>query len=316
MEIENIELEIKEKESQPVDCGFIGDNYEVGDLDVSAALMVAQANYAPLLKDTDNPFFKSKYATLDGVIAATRSALRDQGLVVIQKNLRRNNEIGVLTRLIHIPSGEELVDELYAPPEKMTSQGIGSVITYLRRYGMLTITGAAPEDDDGAAASGTTQPRSTYEQKPRAATTVTPSVAVHSQTPLKPPTPPITASPQGFKEPIIQPSIQELPVKAVIPPFSTTSETLAGFPAPDKYKAYTDNLLEIIKTLEKNGLTGRTADNKLKIKKYAYKVYKVNDLKELTIAQWDGLLTEFVGLLSTPEGMQKAIELVEKANKV
>jgi hypothetical protein len=43
-------------------------------------------------------------------------------------------------------------------PAKLDAQGIGSAVTYARRYALLAITGAAPVDDDGAAASGELQP--------------------------------------------------------------------------------------------------------------------------------------------------------------
>lgn len=38
-------------------------------------------------------------------------------------------------------------------PTKNDPQGVGSAITYGRRYSLLAMTGAAPEDDDGNKAS-------------------------------------------------------------------------------------------------------------------------------------------------------------------
>ena len=45
--------------------------------------------------------------------------------------------------------------KVYLVIEKQTMQGLGSAITYARRYGLLQMAGIAPEDDDGNEASKT-----------------------------------------------------------------------------------------------------------------------------------------------------------------
>jgi hypothetical protein len=50
-------------------------------------------------------------------------------------------------------SGEWISGVLEIKPVKTDPQGIGSALTYARRYGLMAMIGIAPEDDDGNAAS-------------------------------------------------------------------------------------------------------------------------------------------------------------------
>ena len=123
---------------------------EIGEL--AKALAVARKDFRPVLKDASNPFFKSKYADLAGVIESTSEALSKNGLVVIQSPRLKENRISVTTLLAH-SSGQWLRDELELPLAKFDAQGAGSAITYARRYAYQAIVGVAAEDDDGNAAS-------------------------------------------------------------------------------------------------------------------------------------------------------------------
>ena len=48
------------------------------------ALIKAKKSFKKISKDAVNPYFKSKYATLDCVLEATESALAEQGLTIVQ----------------------------------------------------------------------------------------------------------------------------------------------------------------------------------------------------------------------------------------
>ena len=110
------------------------------------ALIQAQAEFKPIIKDSTNPFFKSKYATLDTVIDATSEALRKHGLVVIQTM----QDDSLITTLAHT-SGQWISGSALLHAVKQDPQGMGSAITYQRRYGYCAIVQCAPsdEDDDG-----------------------------------------------------------------------------------------------------------------------------------------------------------------------
>lgn len=127
---------------------FAGDN--LGDL--FAALSQAQSEMAPVFKEATNPHFKSKYAGLPAVCDAVIPALNKHGIAVIQSPESNGSLVVVETILAH-KGGARLHSRLGMRPTKADPQGVGSCITYARRYALLAIAGVAPEDDDGNAAS-------------------------------------------------------------------------------------------------------------------------------------------------------------------
>ena len=122
----------------------------IGELVV--ALAKAQANYKPLLKDSLNPFFKSKYSDLSSTIEATREALGAQGLAVIQTTQVTEGRTELVTTIAH-SSGQWIAGVYPINPTKTDPQGYGSAMTYARRYAYSAITGIASEDDDGESAT-------------------------------------------------------------------------------------------------------------------------------------------------------------------
>jgi hypothetical protein len=121
---------------------------------IATALHQAQGKLTTAKKDAVNPHFKSKYADLGAVWDAARPVLQANGLVVTQTFSGDTGEaVTIDTTLIH-SSGEWLSSSLTLKPTKPDPQGIGSAITYGRRYGLSAILGiVADEDDDGNAAS-------------------------------------------------------------------------------------------------------------------------------------------------------------------
>lgn len=119
---------------------------------IAPALVKAQAAMLPLIKDSNNPFFKSKYADLKAVTAACYPALQENGISIIQGVDECDGVIDVKTRLLH-SSGEWIETSCPVGIEKSNAQGYGSAITYGRRYALQAAVGIAPEDDDGNAAS-------------------------------------------------------------------------------------------------------------------------------------------------------------------
>lgn len=127
---------------------------------LSKALTAVQAAIRPAIKDADNPFFKSKYADLNSVWDTARELLAKNGLAVIQGNsVGLDNTVIVETMLSH-ESGEWIQSSLCLPLAKHDPQGVGSAITYGRRYGLSAIVGiVADVDDDANAASGNGHPQ-------------------------------------------------------------------------------------------------------------------------------------------------------------
>jgi len=121
------------------------------------ALINAQQNYKPLLKTAENPYFHSKYATLPDCMRSCKDALAHEGLTITQREVSIEGEPHLLTQLLHL-SGEWLGGFSLLNPDKDTPQGMGSALTYARRYALCGMVGLAPdEDDDGNSASGITE---------------------------------------------------------------------------------------------------------------------------------------------------------------
>ena len=111
--------------------------------------------------DSTNPFHNAKYADLASVWAVIRKPLTDNGLAVIQTTEQYPSGVTVVTTLVHV-SGEAFSSRLScevpkSKPDKNgyikpNIQGLGSTITYLRRYSIVAMVGVAPTDDDGEVA--------------------------------------------------------------------------------------------------------------------------------------------------------------------
>lgn len=121
--------------------------------ELAGALAKAQGKITGALKDSANPFFKSKYADLASVWDACRSALSENGLAVVQQTEADESGVMVITTLAH-SSGQWMRSSLRLQPKDASPQGIGSAITYGRRYALAAAVGVAQVDDDGNAASG------------------------------------------------------------------------------------------------------------------------------------------------------------------
>jgi hypothetical protein len=118
----------------------------------AAALAKAQGEISGASKDSLNPHFKNKYADLAAVWDACREPLSKNGIAVIQPPCAQSATVTVTTLLAHA-SGEWIESDLTMTAQQNTPQGIGSCITYARRYALSSMAGIAPEDDDGNAAS-------------------------------------------------------------------------------------------------------------------------------------------------------------------
>lgn len=123
--------------------------------ELATALAKAQAEITGAKKGTENPFFRSKYADLAEVWDVIRGPLSKNGLSVVQfpsVAVQEDARVVVTTVLMHT-SGQFISDDLALKPAKDDPQGVGSAITYARRYALAAAVGVAQEDDDGNAAT-------------------------------------------------------------------------------------------------------------------------------------------------------------------
>ena len=115
------------------------------------ALSKAQQEIGPAYKDTVNPFFKSKYADLSSVWSACKQPLTKNGLAVLQTVEYKDERMFLVTTLAH-SSGQWMRSCMPIISAKQDAQGIGSAITYMRRYSLAAMVGVTTEDDDGNSA--------------------------------------------------------------------------------------------------------------------------------------------------------------------
>jgi len=117
-----------------------------------ASMAKAFAAIEGATKDTNNPFFKTKYADLSSVVAAIKPALVANDLFFTQASHERDGGVCVETFVHHADGGSMSFGSLFVPASKNDAQAYGSAMTYARRYSLQTAFGVCPEDDDGNAA--------------------------------------------------------------------------------------------------------------------------------------------------------------------
>lgn len=122
----------------------------IGELITALSLVQSEVENAD--KKSVNPHFKSKYADLAEILNTVRPVCSKHGVSVIQFPSFSDGVAHVETIIAH-KSGEWMSEKCSAPVSKQDPQGVGSAITYLRRYSLAAAIGIAQEDDDAERAS-------------------------------------------------------------------------------------------------------------------------------------------------------------------
>lgn len=122
------------------------------------AFIAFQGDMPSVPKDGTNPHFRSKYATLGAITEATRPHLAKQGLGYTQFMSHKDGYQLIVTRIMHT-SGQWMEDDGYIlNPTKNDPQGMGSAVTYARRYTLGASLGIITEDDDDGNHASKPQP--------------------------------------------------------------------------------------------------------------------------------------------------------------
>lgn len=95
-----------------------------------------------------------KYTTLDKVWEAASQSLKSNDLVVTQSPTSGESNIGEFfeTVIYHLPSEEWISQTMMMRTAKDDPQGVGSAITYYRRYMLVSMLGLIVQGDDTDAA--------------------------------------------------------------------------------------------------------------------------------------------------------------------
>jgi len=141
-------------------------------LHIGAALSAAQSKFGRYKADntakvaSDKATYTYKYADLGGLLAATLPALNGEGIALLQGATTTNESasaIVVETRLLHT-SGEWIRTRFGLKSTSGTPQGVGSAVTYARRYALQSLLGVAPADDDDAQGASDTAAQAAQKQ--------------------------------------------------------------------------------------------------------------------------------------------------------
>jgi hypothetical protein len=113
------------------------------------AFILAQGEIGRAVKDSNNPHFKAKFASLAAVQSACMEALHKHGFSVLQPTTVLENGTAALKTILLHSSGECLESVYPLNPVKGDPQGYGSALTYARRYCLASLVGVVQDDDDG-----------------------------------------------------------------------------------------------------------------------------------------------------------------------
>jgi hypothetical protein len=111
-------------------------------------LSKVKSEIGALSKNAKNPFFKSDYLDLNGILSAVEPLLEKWGLVLVQPIVG-----GSVESIIIDLEGEEEIKSTMPLPSITDPQKLGSAITYFRRYTLQSLLALQAVDDDGNTAT-------------------------------------------------------------------------------------------------------------------------------------------------------------------
>lgn len=119
------------------------------------ALNKIQGLIEPVKKDSVNPHFKSRYASLQAVNEAVMPLLTENGFTLVQGGVQASmpgdHRTFLRTTLTHIDGHSMWFD--YPLTVSDNPQHVASSLTYARRYSICSLFNLSLEDDDGNAAT-------------------------------------------------------------------------------------------------------------------------------------------------------------------
>jgi hypothetical protein len=127
--------------------------------ELAKALLTVQAQLQPAPKDAENPFTKSNYATLNSIMDTCRESLIANSIWMTQFPVPPPEHLGggylgLMTKLTHVDSGQWQASLAVVPLPKADPQGMGSAMTYARRYALCAMLGIVTEEDDDGNSAG------------------------------------------------------------------------------------------------------------------------------------------------------------------
>lgn len=126
---------------------------------IYTALCAAQAEFGKVQKGSVNPAFKSRYADLADVASVVIPALSAHGVAVLHYIVQRGDGMDMRTEFVHAATETRVHCDIPLIVDRNNMQGMKSATTYAKRIGLESLSGVAPEDDDGNAAAKAPPPK-------------------------------------------------------------------------------------------------------------------------------------------------------------
>lgn len=130
------------------------------------ALLKAQKEVPGLQKNAINPHFGNSYISLDTLMEQVLPVLQENDLLLTQPPTEVDGGPALLTRITHVPTGESVEATMPLVLDKQNAQGLGSALTYARRYALMSWLGLVADVDDDA--NKASQPAAKVVQLPAA----------------------------------------------------------------------------------------------------------------------------------------------------
>lgn len=114
-------------------------------------ILKIQSEIGVLVKTETNPFFKSKYMDINGLLEQLLPLLEKYELTVVQP-INIADGKNVLSTIV-LSGDKKIVESNILLPDLQDPQKMGSAITYYRRYALQSLFLLRAEDDDANVAS-------------------------------------------------------------------------------------------------------------------------------------------------------------------
>ena len=123
-------------------------------MNIYTKLAAVKKEIGAISKDSTNPFFKSKYFDINGLLKHGEPLLDKNGLLLLQPIIKGE----VFSEIIDVENGDSVTSSILLP-NIQDPQKLGSAVTYYRRYTLQSLLGLQAEDDDANVATKATKPK-------------------------------------------------------------------------------------------------------------------------------------------------------------
>lgn len=121
-------------------------------------LLAFQTEVGAISKDSNNPFYNSQYFDINKLLKIIKPLLSKHGIILLQPLTFTTVNDSVYpmlnTMLVNADNSEDMLQFTTSIPSLSDPQKQGGVVTYFRRYALVSLLSLEAEDDDGNAASG------------------------------------------------------------------------------------------------------------------------------------------------------------------